>query len=330
MPDHIIEIGYAFWKAKALLTAVELGLFTVLADGPLKCEELIFRLSLQKRGALDFLDALVALKLLDRNSDGRYANSPDTNLYLDRGKPTYIGGMFELLNARLYQNWSSLTQVLRTGLPLGSLRSGGYPALFGDKLELELFLKAMTGGTLIAARMLSVKFPWHVYSTFIDIGSAEGCLPVEIARSHAHLTGGGFDLPVVEPSFTSYVRACGLSERLQFYPGDFMSAPLPKADVLVMGRILHNWDLSTKKFLVKKAYDALQPGGALIVYDGLIDDNRSFHAHNLLASLNMLIETSGGSEYTGGDCIRWMQETGFHQARLESLGSVNSAIIGFK
>ena len=164
----------------------------------------------------------------------------------------------------------------------------------------------------------------------IDVGTAQGCMPVELARSHAHLRGGGFDLPQVEPVFTDYVRRNGLSDRLRFYPGDFMHEDLPKADVLVMGRILHNWDLPTKKLLLRKAAQALPDGGALIVYDNIIDDERRHRPHSLLASLNMLIETAAGFEYTGSECSAWMREAGFRDIRIEQLDPISTAAIGIR
>jgi O-methyltransferase domain len=288
-------------------------------------------LGLRGRGARDFFDALVALDLLERGADGRYANRPDTALYLDRKKSTYLGGLLQHLNARHYQNWSLLTQALRTGLPQSrALANGGYSALYADTTTQEIFLNGMSAGSLIAAAAIAEKFPWSGYSTFIDVGTAQGCLPVQLARVHPHLTGGGFDLPAVEPAFASYVSKHGLAHRLKFYPGDFFAGPLPTADVLVMGRILHNWDLSTRKLLLAKAYQAVPRGGALIVYDPVIDDARCVHAHGLLSSLNMLIETTGGSEYTGAECTDWMQQAGFREIRVEPLGDMHTAIIGFK
>ena len=193
MPDRILEMSYAFWKSKALLSAVELDVFTALAEGPLDIQALVTRLRLHGRGARDFFDALVALDLLQRGVDGRYANRPDTALYLDRQKSTYLGYLLEHLNARHYQNWSLLTQALRTGMPQsGALASGSYPALYEDTATQEIFLNGMSAGSLISAKTLAQKFPWNGYNTFIDIGTAQGCVPVEIARVHPHLTGGGF------------------------------------------------------------------------------------------------------------------------------------------
>jgi hypothetical protein len=329
-PDHILEIAYAFRKSKALLSAVELDLFTTLGDGRFDADKIAESIGIDSRGARDFLDALVALDLLDRDSHGGYTNRPDCAIYLDRRKQSYIGGLLEQLNSRLYASWGLLTQALRTGRPQSSLGSNGYEAFYANPFESETFLNAMTGGSAIAARQLAARFPWHLYRTLIDIGTAQGCAPVEIARMHPHLTGGGFDLPQVEPAFARFVRQHDLSDRLRFYAGDFLRDPLPQADVLIMGRILHNWDLPTKKLLIDKSYQALRARGVLIVYDALINDGRSGPAHNLLASLNMLIETAGGFEYTGADCSSWMRDAGFDAIRIEPLGSTYTAVIGTK
>ena len=326
---HIVSLGYAFWKSKVLLTAVELDLFTVLAEGSLDVRELARRIQLHERGAQDFFDALVALKLLHRR-DGRYANRPETAPYLVRHQPMYLGDLLQHLNQRHYQNWGLLTQALRTGMPQSGALATGYSALYADPSIQKIFLNGMSAGSLLSAKALAERFPWREYGSIVDIGTAQGCVPVEIARMHTHLAGGGFDLPSMEPAFAKYVRKSGLSDRLRFYPGDFLADPLPEADVLVMGRILHNWDVATRKLLLEKAYRALKNGGAVIVYDPLIDDARCADPHGLLSSLNMLIETKAGSEYTGAECAAWLQQAGFCEMRIEPLADVHTAVIGFK
>jgi Dimerisation domain/O-methyltransferase domain len=196
--DMILEIAYSFRAAKALMSAIELDLFTVLGNGAMGLEALTARLGIHQRGAHDFLDALVALKLLERSVDGLYCNTPAAALYLARGQPAYVGGIIEQLNGRLYGAWSRLTEALRTGLPQSEgLGAGGYAALYADKPVGNAFLHAMTGGALLPARCLASKFPWERHRHLIDIGTAEGCLPVEILRAHPHLTASGFDLPEV-------------------------------------------------------------------------------------------------------------------------------------
>jgi hypothetical protein len=333
IPGRILELGTAFWASKTLLSAVEIGLFTALAEvGPLDAESLRQRLGLHERSARDFFDALVALGMLERNADGRYTNTPETDLYLDRNKESYLGGLLEMFNARLYGFWGSLTEGLRTGKPQNEIKTGEdlFDALYTDPTRLKGFLKAMTGISRLQAKPIAEKFPWQDYKTFIDIGTAQGCLPVQIAQAYPHISGGGFDLPPVGPVFKEYVEAHGLSDRLRFYPGNFFEDPLPSADVLVMGHVLHDWDLAVKKLLLSKAHEALPSGGALIVYETIIDDERHENVVGLLMSLNMLIETIGGSDFTGADCIGWMREVGFREARVEPLVAGHSMVIGIK
>jgi O-methyltransferase domain/Dimerisation domain len=329
--EPIVKLAFAFREAKVVLSAVELGVFTVLAEEPLDLEALRNRLGIDQRGARDFFDALVALGMLERHKNGQYANTPESDFYLDCRKPTYVGAELDHVNTQLYPRWSLLTPALRTGsAQSGAGTAGNYPSFYSDPVTLEAFLKGMTGATLLPAKALAAKFPWADYRTVIDIGCAQGCLPVQIAQAHSHITGGGFDLPPVQPLFDRYVHQHGLSHRLQFCPGNFFDDPLPTADVLVMGRVLHNWDMATKMMLLRKAYQALPDGGALVVYERMIDDERRTHAMGLLSSLNMLIMTAGGFDYTGADCIGWMQEAGFRDMRVEPLTSEQSMVVGVK
>jgi len=330
--DHIMQTGLGFWASKTLLSAVELGVFTELSAGPLEAETLRRRLGLHARSAVDFFDALVAMRFLKREA-GRYSNTPETDHYLDRNKSSYAGGVLEMCNSRLYVYWSDLTEALRTGQPQNEVKNHGtnfFASLYQTPEKLENFLKAMTGLSLGAARSISEKFPWADYNTFADVGCAQGAVPVQLASAHRHLQGIGYDLAGVGPIFRAYVAEHGLSERIQFQAGDFFRDPLPQVDVLVMGHILHDWNLDEKQVLIRKAYDALPDGGALIVYEALIDDQRQANAFGLLMSLNMLIETPGGFDYTGADCQAWMQSAGFRLTRVEPLVGPDAMVVGFK
>jgi hypothetical protein len=327
-----MQLGLGFWASKTLLSAVELGLFTELAGGAMSAETINARLNLHPRSVRDFLDALVSLRMLERDGEGLYSNTPETEMFLDRAKPSYIGGILEMASKRLYPYWGSLTEALKTGRPQNEAKSGGnfFETLYADPERLEDFLSAMTGLSLGAARAIAQKFPWTNYQTFIDIGGAQGGVPVQVALEHTHISGGIFDLPAVGPVFEKYVARHGLSDRLRFYAGDFFKDPLPSADVLVMGHILHDWNMEEKQMLLKKAFDALPSGGALIVFEALIDDERRENTFGLLMSLNMLIETPGGFDYTGADCSHWMREAGFRETRVEHLVGPDSMVIGFK
>jgi hypothetical protein len=330
-PQHIMELGLGFWASKTVLSAVELGVFSILAGAPADLPTLQRKLALHQRSARDFLDALVALKLLARE-DGVYSNTADTDLFLDRAKPSYVGGMLEMANDRLYGFWGSLTEALRTGDAQNEGKDGEefFAALYAEPDRLRRFSAAMSGISVGAANAIATKFPWSDYKTFVDVGTAQGMVPATLIRAHPHLSGVGFDLPLVEPVFEEFIARNKMSHRVQFQPGNFFTDPLPKADVIVMGHILHDWDLAQKKMLLGKAFDALPRGGAVIVYDAIIDDDRRENTFGLLMSLNMLIETHGGFDYTGEHCQAWMRETGFLETRVEPLVGAESMVVGLK
>ncbi|HXN21401.1 MAG TPA: methyltransferase [Candidatus Dormibacteraeota bacterium] len=331
-PHHILQVGLGFWASKTLLSAVEMELFTELAKRPEDLETLQGRLGLHPRSVRDFLDALVSLKFLERR-DGRYYNTPSTDFFLDKRKPSYIGGILEMANHRLYPFWTHLTTALRTGLPQNETRDGSpnpFAAIYAEPARLKEFLKAMTGVSHGANLAIAHKFPWGKYRTAVDVGTAQGDLITQVALANPHIEGTGFDLPEVGPIFEEYVEANRISRRVKFSPGSFMEQALPKADVVMMGHILHDWNLEIKRMLVRKAYEALPNGGAYIVYESIIDDDRSDNAFGLLMSLNMLIETSDGFDYTGADCSGWMKEAGFRETRVEHLIGPDSMVIGIK
>jgi hypothetical protein len=331
-PANIMQIGLGFWGSKVLLSAIELGVFSELADGPLEGAELSRRMGLHERSYRDFFDALVSLHLLNR-VDNDYSNTTETETFLVRNSPAYIGGMLEMANERLYPFWGSLTEGLRTGQPQNEIKHGGrglFESLYNDPQRLRLFLGAMTGLSMGAAKGIAALFPWANYKTFIDVGGAQGGVAVQVALAHPHLSGANFDLPLVQPVFEDYAKAMGVRGRLRFIPGDFFKDPIPSADVLVMGHILHDWNLDEKMHLIESAYRALPEGGSFIVFEALIDDARTENAFGLLMSLNMLIETPGGFDYTGADCSGWMKKVGFRETRVVHLVGPDSMVVGVK
>ncbi|HZZ47946.1 MAG TPA: methyltransferase [Pseudonocardia sp.] len=330
-PNRIFEMASAYWASRTLLSAVDLGVFAALAEGPLSGEELRLRLALHGRGSQDFFDALVALGMLDRREDG-YRNTTDTDLYLVPGKPSYLGGMLEFHSSFQYQPWSSLTEALRTGNDQSEQASDAdqFAAIYEDSDLLVRVVTAMTGYSAGSAIALANIFPWDQYQTFCDLGTAQGMVPVQLTQRHQHLRGIGFDLPPVGPIFEKFVADYGLSSRVRFVGGDFFADPLPPAEVYVLGHVLHDWGLEAKQTLLRRVFDALPSDGAVIVYEMLIDDERRTNAAGLLMSLNMLVLTHDGFDYTGADCKGWMTEAGFRDSYVQHLVGPESMVVGFK
>jgi ubiquinone/menaquinone biosynthesis C-methylase UbiE len=307
-----------------------------LARGPLTAGGIAEALKLHPRAVPDFPDALVALRLLAREGDGPeavYSNTPDGAVFLDKKSPAYIGGILEMANSRLYRFWADLTPALKTGAPQNETKNGGesmFAKLYEVPERLEQFMSAMSGVSAGNFQMLAHKFDFGKYKTLCDVGGATGQLACFVATAHPHLQCVSFDLPAVEPIANRRIEATGLSGRVKTAAGDFFAEPLPKADVITMGMILHDWNLEKKKQLIRKAYEALPPGGAFIVIEALIDDARRENAFGLCMSLNMLIEFGDAFDYTGADFSGWCKEAGFSRCEVLPLAGPSSAAIAYK
>jgi predicted O-methyltransferase YrrM len=294
------------------------------------------QLGLHARAVPDFPDALVALELLERDGEGSealYRNTQATAAFLDKASPTYIGGILEMANARLYGFWGDLTEALRTGMPQNEIKQTGKPMfdeLYSDPARLEQFMNAMAGISAGGFHALAAKFDFSRYKTLCDVGGATGQLSMIVAGHHPHMRCTSFDLPVVEPIAKRTIAEAGLSDRVTTAAGDFFADGLPEADVITMGLILHDWNLERKMKLIEAAYDALPDGGAFIVVENLIDDARRENVFGLLMSLNMLIEFGDAFDYTGGDFAGWCKQVGFKEIDVVPLAGPTSAGIAYK
>jgi predicted O-methyltransferase YrrM len=335
-PGPILQTAFAFWSSKVLLTAVDFGVFTKLGDRRLTGAELGAEVGLHPRGIFDFLDALVAMKFLDREGDGpsaRYLNTPAAALYLDRNSPRYVGGILVMLNDRLFKFWHDLPEALRTGRPQNEVKHGHkgiFEELYEELPKLEQFMGAMTGLSRINFEALAEKFDFSKYKTLCDVGGATGLLCIEVAKKHPHLRCTSFDLPPVEAIARKHIAAAGLADRIGTAAGDFFKDPLPKADVITMGMILHDWNLEKKMHLIRSACNSLPPGGALIAIEALIDDARRENLFGLLMSLNMLIEFGDAFDYSGADFRAWCSEVGFRKFEVIPLAGASSAAVAYK
>ena len=335
-PDSIMAIGMGFFASKTLLSAVELDLFTMLAAAPVDADQIGDRLGLHPRARRDFLDALVALRLLDRVGDGpaaTYCNAPDAAAFLDRNAPMYLGGILEMANERLYGFWGDLTAALRTGEPQNEIKQTGrllWDVLRDDPDRLETFVHGMSGIQAGNFHAFAECFDFAGCTTVVDVGGAAGDLSIILASRHPHLRCTSLDLPAVAPIATAAVHAAGLDERVTIVAADAFTDGVPPADVVTMCNVLHDWDLERKQQLIAAAYGALPAGGSFVVIENIIDDARREHAFGLLMSLNMLIETEGGFDYTSADLAAWTAAAGFGTFHTVPLAGPASAGIATK
>ena len=335
-PAHIMQVAMGFWPSKVVLSAVELGVFTTLGSTSMTGRELQTALGLHSRANPDFFDTLVALNMLERDGDGaaaKYRNTAETGRFLDRNSPQYMAGFLEMANARLYPFWGNLTEALRTGQPQNEIKHTGtsmFRQLYAEPARLEQFMRAMSGISAGNFQSFAKKFDFSRYQTMCDIGGATGQLSLMVAAQHPHMRCTSADLPEATQVANRTIAASGLGDRVSTTPVDFFAQPLPKADVITMGMILHDWNLERKMGLIRKAYDALPPDGAFVVIENLIDDARRSNAFGLMMSLNMLIEFGDAFDFTFADFTGWCRDVGFRRFEVIPLGGPASAGVAYK
>jgi len=335
-PSKIMQIGMGFWASKTLLTAVNMELFTHLAKGALPGSEIQSKLNLNKRSLYDFLDTLVALGFLNRvglKESAVYTNTEDSNLFLDKNKPSYIGGILEMSNNRLYPFWNDLEEGLKTGKPQNETKNGGKPLfeeIYANEDRLREFIHGMGGVQAGNFMALANNFDFSNYQTLCDIGGSGANLSIHVVKNNDHMRCISFDLPPVNPIATDNVNKMGLSDKITIQSGDFFTDEFPKSDIITMGNVLHDWGVKDKIMLIQKAYNALPKGGALIVIENIIDNSRNKNVFGLMMSLNMMIETDEGFDFTADDFKEWANEVGFNEISVLPLSGPSSAIIAFK
>ncbi|UKJ07821.1 acetylserotonin O-methyltransferase [Solitalea lacus] len=337
-PSRIMQVGMGFWASKVLLSATWFDLFTNLASGKLSAGQIKEKLDLKTtdRHIYDWLDALVSLGFLQREGiydNAFYSNAPDTDLFLDKNKPSYIGGILQMSNNRIYNIWSNLENGLKTGKPQNEAGSGNmelFHVLYEDPQKLQEFMDAMSGiqsGNFMA---LTNKFNFDNYRTLADIGGADAWLSIQVCLKHPNIQCVNFDLAPVGPLATAKIARFNLQDRIKHQTGDFMNDGIPSAEVITMGNILHGLDEELKQKLINKIYDKLPSNGVFIAIENIIDNDRRQNAFGLMMSLNMLLENGDGFDYTFDDFQRWTNQAGFKKVEIMPLTGPCSAAIAYK
>ena len=329
----LMALSTGFWAFKTLAAAHELDLFSRLADGmSITAAELVETLGLHPRPAEMLLTGCAALGLLER-VDGRHRNTALSEAYLVRGNPYYFGGWVEMADKRLYAGWGKLTEALRTNRPTtwdpdtqSSIFDGADPKM------LAYFWEAMHSLSTMSARKLGEAVDFSRFRRLLDIGGGSGAYNIELCKQYGELRATVFELPHVAEIAAGKIAEAGLVDRVDAVGGSFFDGLPGGYDMHLLSMVLHDWDEAKNRALLGRSFEALPSGGAVVIAELLVNDEKTGPVPAALMSLNMLIETEGGRNYTPAEYAAWLEEAGFHEIETVWFDApgINGAVIGRK
>jgi SAM-dependent methyltransferase len=320
-PNALMELATAFQRSRALLTAFELGLFTILNSEARTSEEAAEAIGANPRATDRLMNALVALGLLEKH-DGRFCNSALADSHLVKGRPDYLGGLGH--TNHLWDTWSGLTEVVRLGHPAGLPGTNDR----GDDW-LRPFIAAMHARGRQSAAEVVRSLDLHGVARVLDVGGGSGVYAMAFARAGRGISAVVFDLPNVIPLTRMYVVQEGLTAQVTTSVGDYLTTPIGEGfDLVFMSAVIHSNASDDNRLLFRKAAQALNPGGRLVVQDFLMTEERDGPLMPALFALNMLVGTPEGDTYTESEVRGWMSEAGFHSVERTDTSFGTSLMVG--
>ncbi|RKN27242.1 methyltransferase [Micromonospora musae] len=331
-PTPLMNLVAGVWGFKTLAVGVELGLFTRLAGGrTITVGEAAAEFGLAERPADMLLAACASLGLLERSGAG-YRNSELAEQFLVEGRPYYFGGQIRYSDLRTYLPWHRISEALRTDRPL-TWDPQSQQSMFdtSDPEMISQFWDAMYSTSSFTARALAGAYDFGAHRSLLDVGGGAGAFPIELCRTLPELQATVLDLPHVCVRAEERIAAADLSDRIGTVAGDFLAAPaLPQGyDVILLSMILHDWDEPTNRALLAKCHAALPPGGAVVICELLLNDERTGPPSAALMGMNMVVETEGGRNYSRAEYATWLTDTGFVDIRtvLFDAPGANGAVV---
>lgn len=331
---QVLEQAMAFQPAKLVLTALDVGLFALLAAGPATEPEIRERLGLHPRATADFLHALTGLGVLEAE-DGRFRLAAATGGALGRdggGHASGLGGFLGMADRVMYPAWGRLADLLRTGRPqAGTFRGEDmFTELYRSPEERDRLVTMAEDASRPLIPALAGSFPWPQHESVLELGGCRGNVLAGLVRAHPHLQATVFDLPALRPAFDEHMTSLGLAGTVGFHAGDFFTDPLPAADVLMIGHSLVDWDDERRRELIARSYPAVRPGGAFLVWDPMLVPAGHSYLRNLIRSLNFRLMTPHGGGYRVADCEQWMRAAGYTDISARSLGHDVTLVVAGK
>jgi 3-hydroxy-5-methyl-1-naphthoate 3-O-methyltransferase len=315
----LMELVGGFWGSMTIAAAVELNLFTRLANGrKAVLGELADEMDLMPRPTRLLLTACTSLGLLSK-ANGSYQNTPLSEEYLVAGKRCYFGDVSRYCTGREYLPWHKLVPALRANRPV-TWDPDAQDSLFSaqDQEMTDMFWDAMSALSAVTARILPTVYDFGRHHRVLDVGGGLGIFLIELCQRYPDLRGTLFDLPHVCQMARAKVAKAGLERVVEIVPGDFVAdSSLPDGhDVILLSAVLHDWDEATNLALLAKCYDALPSKGVLLVCELFVNPEGTGPAAAALMGLNMFVETEGGENYPEDAYLSWLNQVGFTKPRL--------------
>jgi acetylserotonin N-methyltransferase len=331
-PSPVLESLDGFRRSKAMFAALELGVFERLEREPATAPVLSQDLNLHADAAERLLDACVGSGFLGKK-DGTYSNLPVASAYLVRSSPAALVGYIDYSNRVGYRMWGDLETAIRKGIHLWETTYGLKGDIFAHFFKTEeakrTFLMGMHGMGMLSSPRIVEMFDLGRFKHLVDLGGATGHLTIEAVRRYPHLKGTIFDLPSVVVLAQEFIDRSPDKARLGVVAGDFFKDPLPEADLFALGRILHDWSADKIRILLAKIVARLPSGGALLLAERLLNDDKTGPLKGQLQSLNMLVCTEG-KERSAAEYRSMLLEAGFAEVQARETGSVVDAVLATK
>lgn len=331
-PSAVLELVEAFRRSKTMFAAVSLGVFDALASGPKMLADLAAELDASTDALERLLDACVGLQLL-RRSGAQYENTPAAMAYLTKSSSRRLTGYLNFSNEITWKLWANLEDAVREGTHRWEQTYGWKGPIFSHFFKTEEtkreFLMGMHGFGLISSPHVVSAFDLNRFTRLIDLGGATGHLAIAACQRYPNLRAAVFDLADVAPLAQEIVGGSSVADRVEVIPGDFFSDPLPEGDVYALGRILHDWTEEKILKLLGRVHDSLPRGGAVLVAEKLLFDDKTGPPWAQMQNLNMLTCTEG-KERTLGEYEALLHAVGFRDVRGCRTSSPLDAVFALK
>jgi predicted O-methyltransferase YrrM len=322
-PEDIRTLANSFQQSRILLSAIELGLFTVLDKHMLPSKEVALKINADERATDRLMNALVALGFL-RKVRGKFYNTESASQYLVKGKPEFMGGLFHSIG--LWNTWSSLTESVKAGTSAAEQK----PSHIGINW-LESFIGAMHYRGVKEAKIIAMMLELSNVNRMLDVGGGSGAFAMEFIKKNPNMNAVIFDLPEVIPITNKYVAEEKMTEKISFLSGNYLADDLGNGyDLIFLSAIVHINSLEENNSLIKKCYDSLNSGGQIVIKDWVMNEDRTEPAGGAYFALNMLVGTEHGDTYTETEMRNWFTNTGIKKIERKDTSFGSSLMIGYK